>query len=332
MVIDIKTVVKELLKKHPYVILPKLGGFVSEYTSARVDADNNTFSPPEKRISFNSDLANDGGLILSYLQQQEGLTDVESQKILSDFVADVWRRLEHGLEEHFPHIGTLKLNEEKEIEFRSQVDENLLLDSYGFEAFKYSPSAKQKTKPTMEGPKVKKPSFSKALILIIGIPVLITYGVYFYLERDPVPFRGIFGVGSNEEAREEFDLILNGEEGDTAEIKDNGVLTEELDKQTLPENALNYTEEQNETESTEESRYAGMTEFHIVAGSFKKYENAQSLQQKLRMKGFDPTILDKQNGFYRVAIKSFDNRNVALQEFNRLRSQHRDLKLWLLSM
>jgi hypothetical protein len=340
MAVDIKIVVKELLKKHPVVILPRLGGFTAEYVSAEVDSNSNTFNPPHKKLDFNPDLTNDGGLIYSYLRNEEGYTDIESKKVVSDFVQNVWRRLENNLEEPFPHVGTLKLNEKKEIEFHPHVDENLLLDSYGFDSFKYAPNQKAKSKAYMAQPKVKKPRFSRALILIIGIPLLITYGVYFYIEGDPVPFRSMFGNSeSSEMAIDEKDKMLEEEKAGTAESGQKKEIERELDQQTQPENALQYTEETTsgkvqtqEAEIPEDDKYAGMTQFHIIAGSFKRYQNAQVLSKKLSEKNFTPTILDKQNGYYRVAIKSFDNRNLALQEFNRLRSQHRDLKLWLLSM
>lgn len=333
MAVDIKNSVKELLKKNPLVILPRLGGFTSEYISAKVDPNSNTFNPPKKKLGFNPDLTNDGGLIHSYLKNELGYSDSEGKKVVADFVQNVWRRLEHGLEEHFPQVGTLKLNEKKEIEFKPEEGENLLPDSYGFDSFKYAPSDKAKPTASVPQPRVKKPSFPRALIFIIGIPLLLTYAIFFYVERDPVPFRTLFtNTNVKDFTGDEYDDFLKGDK-DTVHGTQKPTLGDELDKQTQPENALKYTEKPAlpDTEPVD-NKYAGMTEFHIIAGSFKNRGNAQVLSNKLRTKGFQPTILDKHNGYYRVSIKSFDNRNMALQEFNRLRSQHRDLKLWLLSM
>ncbi len=331
---DIKIVVKELLKKHPCVILPRLGGFTAEYASAKVDPNSNTFNPPRKKLGFNPDLTTDDGLIRGYLTREKGYSESEANKVVADFVQQVWRRLDNGLEENFPNIGTLKLNEKKEIVFQLATDENLLLESYGFDSFKYSPSNSSKKAPSIAHPKVKKPNFARALIFIVGIPLLITYGVYFYLEGDPVPFRSLFTNDSVKDFTvDEYDDFLSGDEKDTTRNDEYRELDEELDSQTRPENALKYTEEPAPAqEKPSVDKYAGMTEFHIIAGSFKKMSNARVLSEKLVTKGFQPTILDKKNGYFRVSIKSFDNRNIALQEFNRLRSQHRDLKLWLLSM
>lgn len=334
MAVDIKIVVKELLKKNPCVILPRLGGFTAEYASAKVDSNSNTFNPPRKKLGFNPDLKNDGGLIYGYLTKEKGYSGSEANKVVADFVQQIWRRLDHGLGEHFPNIGTLKLNENKEIEFKPATDENLLLDSYGFDSFKFSPSNASKNEPSVPQPRVKRPSFARALIFIIGIPLLITYGLYFYLEGDPVPFRSLFTNDSVKDfTTDEYDIFLSGDKNDTTNNEEHQELDKKLDNQTRPENALKYTEEPASTrEKPVTDKYAGMTEFHIIAGSFKKMSNARVLSQKLVTKGFQPTILDKQNGYFRVSIKSFDNRNIALQEFNRLRSKHRDLKLWLLSM
>ena len=46
----------ELLRLHDCVIVPDLGGFVTNYRPAEMDLASNSFSPPRKEIIFSSKL------------------------------------------------------------------------------------------------------------------------------------------------------------------------------------------------------------------------------------------------------------------------------------
>lgn len=52
--------------------------------------------------------------------------------------------------------------------------------------------------------------------------------------------------------------------------------------------------------------------FHIIAGCFGDYKNAERLAAKLRKKGFSSGIIDQNKGLYRVAFQSFTTREEAL--------------------
>ena len=58
--------------------------------------------------------------------------------------------------------------------------------------------------------------------------------------------------------------------------------------------------------------------FHLIYGSFKKYTRAKKLRRKLQDSGYNPEIHSAKNGYYRVAIKSFErwrNATSCLQEY-----------------
>jgi cell division protein FtsN len=71
------------------------------------------------------------------------------------------------------------------------------------------------------------------------------------------------------------------------------------------------------------------TRFYVVAGSFKKYSNAQNLFNYFKKKGYSPLILPKVNGYNRVAIISYTSENQARASVKKLRTEHNDLTFWL---
>ncbi len=91
-----------------------------------------------------------------------------------------------------------------------------------------------------------------------------------------------------------------------------------------------YTETQTgEISRVPEEQVTANGNFYIVAGSFKLYSNAQSLNQKLKAKGFDSKILEPYAQYNRVTVKQFNTVEEARAALPGLRSQI-DQTLWIL--
>src|SRR5659263_213351 len=61
---DITFYLVELLRLHDCVIVPDLGGFVTNYRPAEMDLVNNSFNPPVKEIIFTGKLSKNDGLVV----------------------------------------------------------------------------------------------------------------------------------------------------------------------------------------------------------------------------------------------------------------------------
>jgi cell division protein FtsN len=66
-----------------------------------------------------------------------------------------------------------------------------------------------------------------------------------------------------------------------------------------------------------------------VSGSFLIPGNADRQKADLEAKGYNPKIIRKNNEFYFVALQSFDSKEDALSELNRL-SRELNLPLWVM--
>ncbi len=71
--------------------------------------------------------------------------------------------------------------------------------------------------------------------------------------------------------------------------------------------------------------------FYIIAGSFQNLQNATELQDKLTAKGFPAEIIYTENRMYRVSVKSYYEREKALEELPVIRQRTGLENAWLMS-
>ncbi len=138
---DVTAFIKELLFGHDCVIIPGFGGFIGNYTPARIDKSTNTFYPPLKQISFNRNLNNNDGLLIGRISSSSGLNYADARNIVDEFVSGTRRKLEKGEKVVFDNIGIFKNNQEGNIQFEPDKSVNYYLDSYGLESFQCLPLA-----------------------------------------------------------------------------------------------------------------------------------------------------------------------------------------------
>jgi hypothetical protein len=122
-----------LLKFHDYVIIPGLGGFISQYEGAKRNLSTQTITPPSKRLAFNKSLQENDGLLINQLVSAEGLSQNLAKIKIQDFKAEVEESLEHTGSYLFQGIGKLMYDHNKTLQFHPILQENLLLDSFGLE-------------------------------------------------------------------------------------------------------------------------------------------------------------------------------------------------------
>lgn len=107
--IELSRHIEALLLKHDCVIVPGLGGFVTQYVPARRIADEELFLPPFRSVGFNPDLAiNDGLLAQSYMHAYD-TTFPESVKLIDEAVSNLKAQLSQEGEYSLSGIGRLTL-------------------------------------------------------------------------------------------------------------------------------------------------------------------------------------------------------------------------------
>ena len=86
---DITAFIRELLFSHDCVIVPGFGGFVGNYSPARIDKTTDTFFPPAKQISFNRNLNHNDGLLVGRISGTSGIAYGDARNLVDEFAASV---------------------------------------------------------------------------------------------------------------------------------------------------------------------------------------------------------------------------------------------------
>ena len=103
---DITAFIRELLFGHDCVIVPGFGGFIGNYTPARIDKSSGTFYPPVKQISFNRNLNHNDGLLVGRISGSADINYGDARNMVEEFVAEIRRKLEKGEKVVFDNIGS----------------------------------------------------------------------------------------------------------------------------------------------------------------------------------------------------------------------------------
>ena len=96
---DITAFIRELLFGHDCVIVPGFGGFIGNYSPARIDRSSGTFYPPVKKISFNRNLTHNDGLLVGRISGSSEMTYGDARNAVEKFVSDLRRKIEKGEKE-----------------------------------------------------------------------------------------------------------------------------------------------------------------------------------------------------------------------------------------
>ena len=67
--------------------------FVAQYKSAELDEATGSFTPPSKHILFNVNLKNNDGLLANELAQQENISFIKANELISSFAQEIKNNL-----------------------------------------------------------------------------------------------------------------------------------------------------------------------------------------------------------------------------------------------
>jgi hypothetical protein len=130
--ININHEIRSLLFDHDYVTVPGLGAFIAHYEPSAYNAENNSFSPPNRKISFNSVLKQDDGLLTSTLMKKRSLSTQKAKEVIFEYVQEIKNKLVSNDVFEFSGIGELELSVDQKIIF-SPAFSNFYNESYGFD-------------------------------------------------------------------------------------------------------------------------------------------------------------------------------------------------------
>ena len=301
---NITAYIRELLFGHDCVIVPGFGGFICNYSPARIDKSTGTFYPPVKQVSFNRNLNNNDGLLVGRISESARISYGDARNHVQDFVESIRKRLSKGERIEFENIGTFINNHEGNVQFEPDRDVNYHLDSYGLASFTVSPlegydvrkrvlnyGRKEASKPI-----ALRKIIWRAAVIIPLLTVIITVPLTTDIFKTKVQRTNLNPLASVEFENNKTAIDKNKEEYVQAPVK-------EEDNIDPPVEAEKVIAKNDPSEV-----------FCLVAGSFRSEENAVSLIKMLENDGFNPELMSGPNGFYRVSAMKCSDLSEAIRK------------------
>ena len=308
---DIRICIAELLSLHDCVIIPGLGGFIGNYSSARIDPVHHAFQPPYKKLLFNINLKQNDGLLANAVADAYGTSYNDACNLIDIFAEECRHALQTGTFFDIPDVGRLFSGREGNIQFEQDKNANLLPESFGLLPFISPPVSRngavsghdQLMMPSamqLSGRNVFLPRALRwAAILVLPIGVAAVIGLTRY---DNITFNTTNNANILSSVFSRFS---------SASLVDKKVAP------SRPAIAVNTKPTIVVPEIPAETKIPAIRtddSFAIIVGAFKMMENAENYIAILNRKGVEATIFDRsRTGLYRVTISTFSRREDAGQ-------------------
>jgi hypothetical protein len=291
---DVRNCIAELLSLHDCVIIPGFGGFIGNYSPARIDPVHHTFQPPAKKLLFNVNLKQNDGLLANAVAKSFRISYGDACKIVDDFSEDCRLALKTGKPFMLPEVGQLVSGKEGIIYFEQDQTANLLPDAFGLTPF-ISPPVLRHSGKKFVFPRALK--WAAVIILPVGFAAVIGVTQYDKLSAN---FSSNAGILSSVFSRfSAASLVEKKEAPFTASIKA---------VKTPPASTAATPPVDNLSAIRHDDRYA------VIVGAFRMKENAEKLISELQGKGITASIFDQsKTGLFRVTIGTSSDKADAKQ-------------------
>lgn len=306
---DLASYIEELLYENDCVILPTIGGFIVNPTTAQIDFVEQQLCPPTKAVSFNPKLVNNDGLLVHSISQKQHISYKQAQSDLETYTRKIEGELFNNQIVHFNNIGKLYFNSDSKLEFVPD-ETNFLRAAYGLPTISCAPILRSKDylqQPQTAAASMTRRSKRKAA-WITPLRVAAVAAIFLFIFSLPYLRETLFSTTtSNEIAATELttDVPTTTKETKVASasiLPSSSAVTEE--EETPAASVITPVEEAPvELNVAEETNPAVGTEnYIIVLGAFGKEKNAYRLAAKLAKDNYLPDVTIK-NGLNRVGVQ-----------------------------
>ncbi|GGF26682.1 hypothetical protein GCM10011518_40070 [Flavobacterium limi] len=290
----IETYISQLLYRYQCVTVPGFGAFLTEIQSAQLNESTNSFFPPKKMVSFNSQIKNNDGLLANHIANSEKTSYGFAVSAIAFEILNWKKALEEDGILYLKNIGEIRLNSDNNLVFSPNQQNNYLTTSFGLGPF--------------VSPLVKRENFEKE---IQRIEEKETVPLYADEERKSsnsyLKYAAIFVLG----------LGITGSIGYPLYQKEIATQTLVVES-TVQKKVQNKIQEatfliQNPMPAVTLSVDTSKTEviektmpYHIIAGAFRSERNAKKAYNQLIKNGYEARMLgENKHGLFPVLYGSY---------------------------
>lgn len=327
--------ISKLLFRYDCVIVPNLGGFVTNYKPANIHPVKNTFYPPSKGISFNKNLVHNDGLLANAICQENNISYEKALSIIEQGVAKIQQDLKLRQKINFDNVGVLFYDNDNRLQFEPSSQINYLLESYGLSSFQQFPvkrkTLEEKIKETPILP-INQPSGSKKWLKAAAILVPLTaLAIWLPTKYELTSNINYANLNPFKEAalpiyteRTEMPIF----EKATPIVVDEATKTVSFIKTETPIVVVNPVEETVVKVDSTYVKTSKVLSYHIIGGCFAERENAENFVKELATAGFNASIIGKRKGLFAVSYNSFSSRKEAVDGL--AMAKNHNTKAWIL--
>ena len=318
--------IENLLLEYKCVIVPHLGGFVTQYVSARYVEDEKLFLPPYRSVGFNPQLiVNDGLLVQSYMRVYD-TSYTETIQMIEDAVFNLKTELQQNGCYELNGVGTLNLNIDGHYNFHP-INSGILapelfgLDAIPIQELKEKRVALRSQEATISNKKNYTISINRELInytaaaIIAIVCYFFVWGDSFILNNDSQPHQAAV-VPLVEHITKEVDVKV----GDTLVHKQRKI----TDLITINKQIV---ENHHQRIANTPTSY-----FTIVLASSVSKKNAKTCIKQLRSDGFQEGNILSKSKMNRVVYGKYATAQEAHKALTLYKKDNRFEQGWILQV
>ncbi len=308
--------ISQLLYRYQCVTVPGFGAFLTEFQSAQLHENSNTFYPPKKLISFNPYLKNNDGLLANHLAQVEKIGYEVAVNAIHDQVT-VWKNNIQELGQFaLKNVGQFSLNAEKNLVFVPADQLNYLKESFGLTTY-ISPAVKREIEKVIAATQEE----------VIEEKEVIAFIPEERSSRSYLKYAAIFILAAGITGSIGYKLYDNyltqvAQETLLVETNVQKKVNQKIQEATffisnpLPAVTLTVANEK--------------TNYHVVAGAFRQEANAEKIFESLTKMGYKARrIAPNKNGLFPVLYGSYATFAEAQKAMDTIQKVHNP-EAWLL--
>lgn len=336
--------IKEQLFGHNYLVLPGFGGFVLKSRPSHFSASGGSLLPPSKTLGFNSQLKQNDGIMVFWLQQRLNCSAQEALTHLTEFTAFCSGVLTAKRRLTIDGLGFFYVDFENNICFEPQQDANFLSDSFGLMPLSLRPIEATETTKIKESDAIKTSLFVDRKIANEEIPTTITRSKRHFKQyinplivaalsislliliitnsrSSGVLYASMFGTSTSGlyTPQNYSDLALHPTTSSTtAYVADaNGIATLALtENKVLSVMAI----ENKGLSSVNHLNYTSKQGYEIVLGCFTVRSNAERMNKGLIAQNIRSSISPKNNkGMYVISDGNYRSKEEAIQRLQEIK-------------
>ncbi len=288
----IENYIAQLLYRYQCVTVPGFGAFLTEIQSAQLNESTNSFFPPKKMVSFNSQIKNNDGLLANHIAHAEKTSYGFAVSAIAFEILNWQKALEEDGILHLKNIGEIRLNSDNNLVFSPNQQNNYLTTSFGLSPF-VSPLVKrenfekeiqriEKKEPVElyadEERKSSNSYLKYAAIFVLGLGITGSIGYPLYqkeIANQTLIVEGTVQKKVQNKIQEATFLIQNPLPAVTLSVD-----TSQTEDKTMP--------------------------YHVIAGAFRSEQNAKKAYNQLIKNGYEARMLpEDKNGLFPVIYGSY---------------------------